>query len=76
MTNIQKARQMTDEERRIINQRDVELINAHADELSREAEDVLAYGVDPFDDSIYANVDRETWDLLIKVPISKEDIEV
>lgn len=34
---------LTEEERRIIEQRDRELIDAHADELNREMEDVLRY---------------------------------
>ncbi|MGA3263232.1 MAG: hypothetical protein ABSC47_04215 [Terracidiphilus sp.] len=36
-------------ERRAIHQRDLELINANADSLNREAEDVLRYQADIFD---------------------------
>jgi metal-responsive CopG/Arc/MetJ family transcriptional regulator len=35
-------------ERQVINQRDFELINANADSLNREAEDVLKYQADIF----------------------------
>jgi metal-responsive CopG/Arc/MetJ family transcriptional regulator len=38
-----------DLERRAIHQRDLELINANADFLNREAEDVLRYQADIFD---------------------------
>jgi len=39
-----------DLERRAINQRDMELINANADYLNKEAEDVLRYQADIFAD--------------------------
>ena len=62
---------LTDEARKAINQRDMEIINANADYLNREAQDVLRYQtVVDFDD-----LDRETFDLLIKVPISEEDLD-
>jgi metal-responsive CopG/Arc/MetJ family transcriptional regulator len=38
-----------DLERQAIHQRDIELINANADSLSREMEDVLRYQADVFD---------------------------
>jgi hypothetical protein len=38
-----------DLERQAIHQRDFELINANADRLNREAEDVLRYQADIFD---------------------------
>ncbi len=65
---------MTEDERRLINERDLELINAHADELNRQMEDLLGYQSE-LDDSDYENLDRQTWDLLIRVPISEEDLE-
>jgi hypothetical protein len=34
---------MTEEEMRLINQRDLEILNAHADCFKAEAEDVLLY---------------------------------
>jgi metal-responsive CopG/Arc/MetJ family transcriptional regulator len=37
------------QEREAINQRDFELINANADRLNREAEDVLSYQADIFE---------------------------
>jgi len=62
---------LTDEARKAINQRDMEIINANAENLNREAEDVLKYQAEiDFED-----LDRETFDLLIKVPISDEDLE-
>jgi metal-responsive CopG/Arc/MetJ family transcriptional regulator len=39
-----------DAERQAIQQRDMELINANADYLNREAEDVLRYQADIFED--------------------------
>jgi metal-responsive CopG/Arc/MetJ family transcriptional regulator len=54
-----------------IHQRDFELINANADYLNREAEDVLRYQAEVD----FSDLDRETFDLLIKVPISDEDLE-
>jgi hypothetical protein len=63
---------MTDEERKLITQRDMELINAHVDELIREAEDLDRYQA-PIDFDPPA-LDRETWELLVKVPLDPEDI--
>jgi metal-responsive CopG/Arc/MetJ family transcriptional regulator len=40
---------LRDRERQAIHQRDFELINANADYLKREAEDVLRYQADIFD---------------------------
>jgi hypothetical protein len=34
---------MTEEEKRLIDQRDLEILNAHADYFNAEAEDVLQY---------------------------------
>lgn len=63
---------MTNEDRGAINQRDLELIYANAEYLNREAEDSLRYqaAID------FSDLDRETFDLLIKVPISDEDLEL
>lgn len=43
-----------DAERQAIQQRDMELINANADYLNHEAEDVLRYQADIFEDSASA----------------------
>jgi hypothetical protein len=62
---------LTDEAREAINNQDLELINANAEYLNREAEESLRYQAEiDFED-----LDRETFDLLIKVPISDEDLE-
>jgi hypothetical protein len=62
---------LTDEAREAINQRDLEIINANAEYLNREAEDSLRYQAE----IDIKDLDRETFDLLIKVPISDEDLE-
>ena len=62
---------LTGKEREALNQRDMEIINTNADYFNSEMEDVLRYqAVVDFDD-----LDRETFDLVIKVPISEEDLE-
>jgi hypothetical protein len=40
---------MSKEERAAVNERDMELINRHAEELNQEAADVLEYQIDPFE---------------------------
>jgi hypothetical protein len=40
---------MSQEERSAVNARDMELINRHAEELNREAADLLQYQIDPFE---------------------------
>ena len=62
---------MADDERKIIHQRDLELIDEHVEELNREAEEVDCYQ----SPTVPGNLDRETFDLLVKVPISEEDLE-
>ena len=62
---------MTDEERERTNREDLEKINAAAEYLNAEAEDVLSYQVDPFEG---VDLDEELLQLLIRVPISDADI--
>ena len=44
--NALERLRMSEEERAEIDRRDAEIINAHADELNAEAEDVLGYQAD------------------------------
>ena len=61
-------------ERDEINARDFELINANADYLNREMEDVLQYQADPFE--LETPTYQEALDLkLIVVPLSPADVE-
>jgi hypothetical protein len=62
---------LTDKAREAINQRDLEIINADADYFNSEMEDVLRYQAE----IDIKDLDRETFDLLIMVPISDEDLE-
>jgi hypothetical protein len=62
---------LTDKAREAINQRDLEIINANAEYLNREQEDVLRYQAE----IDLKDLDRETFDLLVKIPISDEDLE-
>ncbi len=63
---------MTNEEREKIRQSDLEKINAATDYLNAEAEDLLAYQADIFED---VELDEELLEVLTRVPISDADIE-
>jgi hypothetical protein len=62
---------LTDKEREAINQRDLEIISANADYLNQEMEDVLQYQAE----IDLKDLDRKTFDLLVKVPISSNGLE-
>ena len=61
-------------ERSVLAARDFEIINANADYLNREVEDVLQYQAGPFEPE--ALTYQEALDLkLIVVPLSPADVE-
>ncbi|MGH9589170.1 MAG: hypothetical protein ACRD25_02185 [Terracidiphilus sp.] len=63
---------MTDEEREQVNRSDLEKINAAADYLNAEMEDLLSYQADPLEDE---DLYEEPLKVPIRVPISDADIE-
>jgi hypothetical protein len=63
---------MTDDERRRIHQSDLEKINAAADYLNAEANDLLACQVDLFESF---DLDETLLGELVRVPVSDADID-
>jgi hypothetical protein len=61
---------MTDEERELINSRDMEIINANTDSLNAEALDVLRYQADVG----FEAIDLESLDLRTIVRLPDSDI--
>lgn len=62
---------MTDEERERIHRSDLEKINAAADYLNAEALDIDDYHADLFDE---VEIDEELLKILVRVPITADDI--
>ena len=63
---------MTKKERERTNREEIKKINAAADYLNAEMEDVLAYQADIFEEPV---LDEALLEVLVRVPITDADIE-